>query len=201
MEAIKSNVQAKRLSFEGNLHRSVAEVEVAPNSLDPASEIVSKSDLGNLMRAEMHRKHAILQSGPQGHRVSSKGFTHAKVPILKRNLALILNFAHHIAGAARAGRDAPELEHRNPSDTREVVFRAPIGTAADLDAAVEAATTAFATWRRTTGASRESRVARAIRYSSSTRSPITRIRLPRNRSRSSAAPAAGGSTLSLIAAA
>jgi len=99
MKATNGNVQTKRLSFEGNLHQSVAEVEVAPNSLDPALGIVSKPDLGNLMRAEMHRKHAILQGGPQGHRITSKGLAHAEVPILKRDLSLVLHFTHHIAGA------------------------------------------------------------------------------------------------------
>src|SRR5262245_59348053 len=60
--------------------------------------VVSDSDLGNLMRAEMHYKHSILQAGPQGHRVSAKGFADAKVSVLERDLALILDFPHDITG-------------------------------------------------------------------------------------------------------
>ena len=97
MRPIKSTLQPKKLSLGSKLHRSVAEVELAPNWT--ASGIVSKSDLGNLMRAEIHRKHSILQGGPQRHGVSPKGFAYPKVPILKRDLSLILNFTHNIAGA------------------------------------------------------------------------------------------------------
>jgi hypothetical protein len=57
---------------------------------DSASGVLFKSELGNLMRAEMHRKHSILQGGPQRHGVSPKGFSYPKVPILKRDLSLIL---------------------------------------------------------------------------------------------------------------
>jgi acyl-CoA reductase-like NAD-dependent aldehyde dehydrogenase len=61
---------------------------------------------------------------------------------------------HFVAGAARPSSGSGQLTHHNPSDTREVVSRAAIGDASDVGAAVEAASAAFATWRRTTGPSR-----------------------------------------------
>jgi acyl-CoA reductase-like NAD-dependent aldehyde dehydrogenase len=45
-------------------------------------------------------------------------------------------------------------ERRNPSDGADVVARAPVGTAADVDAAAAAATTAFASWRNQSGPAR-----------------------------------------------
>lgn len=45
-------------------------------------------------------------------------------------------------------------EIRNPANTQEVVGLAPVGTGANLDAAIEAASTAFRTWRNSTDAER-----------------------------------------------
>lgn len=61
---------------------------------------------------------------------------------------------HFVAGGSRPSSGTGRLVHYNPSDVREVVSRAAIGDAADVAAAVDAATGAFATWRRTTGPAR-----------------------------------------------
>lgn len=60
---------------------------------------------------------------------------------------------HHIAGAGHPGTGAT-LERRNPSDHDDLVATVPIGTTADVGAAVDAATSAFAEWRRRTGPAR-----------------------------------------------
>jgi aldehyde dehydrogenase (NAD+) len=52
---------------------------------------------------------------------------------------------HHFIGGERVAADAP-AESLNPSDTRDVVARVPVGSAAEVDAAVEAATKAFPAW-------------------------------------------------------
>jgi aldehyde dehydrogenase (NAD+) len=62
--------------------------------------------------------------------------------------------AHHIGGSARAGSGADALVQHNPSDRREVASRAPIGSAADVAAAVAAAEGALPSWRATTGPAR-----------------------------------------------
>src|SRR5512145_2748790 len=51
------------------------------------------------MRTEMHGKHSLLQGRPHGDWIASKGCADAKVPVVKRNPALVLDFAHDIAGA------------------------------------------------------------------------------------------------------
>lgn len=61
---------------------------------------------------------------------------------------------HYVAGSSRASSGSAELQHHNPSDVREVASRAAIGDAVDVAAAVDAATSAFTTWRRSTGPSR-----------------------------------------------
>ena len=61
---------------------------------------------------------------------------------------------HFVAGAARPSSGAGQLTHYNPSDVREVVSRAAIGDPADVAAAVDAATAAFASCRRVTGPAR-----------------------------------------------
>jgi aldehyde dehydrogenase (NAD+) len=62
--------------------------------------------------------------------------------------------SHVVGGASRVSSGSGLLEQHNPSDVRDVVSRAPIGDADDVAAAVDAATTAFDTWRRSTGPSR-----------------------------------------------
>jgi acyl-CoA reductase-like NAD-dependent aldehyde dehydrogenase len=62
--------------------------------------------------------------------------------------------SHFIAAEARNSGGGLSHEHRNPSDQRQVLYRAPIGDASDVAAAVDAATSAFASWRRTTGPAR-----------------------------------------------
>jgi aldehyde dehydrogenase (NAD+) len=52
---------------------------------------------------------------------------------------------HHFIGGERIAADAP-AESLNPSDTRDVVARVPVGSAAEVDAAVEAATKALPAW-------------------------------------------------------
>lgn len=62
--------------------------------------------------------------------------------------------SHFIAGTLHPPSGSGVHVHHNPSDTREVVARAPIGDAADVAAAVEAAQSAFQAWRRVTGPAR-----------------------------------------------
>jgi len=56
------------------------------------------------------------------------------------------SLGHFIAGQWTGANDA--LESRNPSNTDEIVARFPDGTAADVDAAVAAASEAFAGWSK-----------------------------------------------------
>ena len=60
---------------------------------------------------------------------------------------------HHVGGADRHGQGAV-LERRNPSDHDDLVGVVPIGTHDDVAAAIDAAATALADWRRRTGPSR-----------------------------------------------
>ncbi len=61
---------------------------------------------------------------------------------------------HRIAAAQLPTGDGRLLERRNPSDQDDLVARVPVGTVADVTAAVDAATTALATWRRLPGPAR-----------------------------------------------
>lgn len=61
---------------------------------------------------------------------------------------------HWIDAAQRAGAATTIVEHRNPSDQREVVSRLPVGSDADVAEAAGAAATAWGAWRRTTGPAR-----------------------------------------------
>jgi acyl-CoA reductase-like NAD-dependent aldehyde dehydrogenase len=58
---------------------------------------------------------------------------------------------HFIDGRFVPAVDAAVRERRNPSDAADVVARAPMGSAADVDAAAIAATQAFASWRNQSG--------------------------------------------------
>ncbi len=62
--------------------------------------------------------------------------------------------AHHIAGRAHPGSGSGELVHLNPSDSREVASRAPVGSPADVAAAVATAESARPAWRAPTGPAR-----------------------------------------------
>lgn len=61
---------------------------------------------------------------------------------------------HLIGGAFRAADGSGVHEHCNPSDATDVVARAPIGNAADVDQAMAAASAAFAPWRALSGSGR-----------------------------------------------
>jgi aldehyde dehydrogenase (NAD+) len=52
---------------------------------------------------------------------------------------------HHFIGGERVSAETP-AESTNPSDTRDVVARVPVGGAAEVDAAVDAARKAFPAW-------------------------------------------------------
>ncbi|MBU6320780.1 MAG: aldehyde dehydrogenase family protein [Alphaproteobacteria bacterium] len=65
---------------------------------------------------------------------------------------MTLTLAHYIDGARIGG--AEMSERRNPSDTAEVVARFPIGGAAEIGQAVEAARRAFPAWRALTAEAR-----------------------------------------------
>ncbi len=62
--------------------------------------------------------------------------------------------SHLIAGNTHKSHGTATHERHNPSDRRELLHLAAIGDAADVAAAVDAATNAFAAWRRTTGPAR-----------------------------------------------
>ena len=57
---------------------------------------------------------------------------------------------NRIGGDLLPASDGAEFDRRNPADTRQVVSVAPESSVADVRAAVDAATEAAATWRRTT---------------------------------------------------
>lgn len=61
---------------------------------------------------------------------------------------------HLVNGVLTRSLGTDVREHRNPSDGTELVARAPVGTSTDIDAAVSAATAAFATWRAQSGPAR-----------------------------------------------
>ena len=61
---------------------------------------------------------------------------------------------HFVDGGPKASSGSEVRERRNPSDGTELIARAPVGTAADVDAAVSAATAAFAAWRAQSGPAR-----------------------------------------------
>ena len=65
---------------------------------------------------------------------------------------MTLTLSHFIDGARIGG--AAMSERRNPSDTQEVVARFPIGGAAEIGQAVEAARRAFPAWRALTAEAR-----------------------------------------------
>ncbi|MES1259843.1 MAG: aldehyde dehydrogenase family protein [Gemmatimonadota bacterium] len=62
--------------------------------------------------------------------------------------------SHFVAGTFHPASADAARERRNPSDSSDIVARAPIGTAADVDAAVAAASTAYGPWRAQSGPSR-----------------------------------------------
>ena len=55
--------------------------------------------------------------------------------------------SHFIHGRFTAGHATAEIAIHNPA-TEELIDRAPLGTARDIDDAVRAASTAFADWKR-----------------------------------------------------
>ncbi len=59
-----------------------------------------------------------------------------------------VEFRNYINGKWAAPRSNDYIENRNPADTRELVGRFPASSSDDVDAAVEAASEAFSTWRR-----------------------------------------------------
>ena len=61
---------------------------------------------------------------------------------------------HFLGGRCVPAAGADTRERRNPSDPADIVARAPIGTTVDVDAAVGAAATAFASWRNQSGPAR-----------------------------------------------
>jgi aldehyde dehydrogenase (NAD+) len=61
---------------------------------------------------------------------------------------------HFIGGSLRPASADGARDRRNPSDPADIVARAPVGTAADVDAAVAAATVAFGAWRAQSGPAR-----------------------------------------------
>ena len=58
-------------------------------------------------------------------------------------------FQNFIAGAWCAPASGAHFENRNPADTRDLIGRFPLSTAADVDRAVASATRGFELWRRT----------------------------------------------------
>lgn len=72
---------------------------------------------------------------------------------------------HHIGGDTVTKTDAKEIDVFCPA-TGEVIARAPVGSAADIDAAVGSAASAFASWSKTPPAEKEvvlRRIAAAIK--------------------------------------
>lgn len=61
---------------------------------------------------------------------------------------------HFVGGHFVPAAGAESREHRNPSDSADVVARAPVGTSTDVDAAVDAAGNTFASWRDQSGPTR-----------------------------------------------
>jgi len=62
--------------------------------------------------------------------------------------------SHWIGGAAVAAPDATQRERTNPSQPDDLVTVLPIGTEADVRAAVDAAAAALPAWRGLTGPAR-----------------------------------------------
>jgi alpha-ketoglutaric semialdehyde dehydrogenase len=58
-------------------------------------------------------------------------------------------FQNFIAGAWCAPASGEHFENRNPADTRDLIGRFPLSTAADVDRAVASAARGFEIWRRT----------------------------------------------------
>jgi aldehyde dehydrogenase (NAD+) len=78
----------------------------------------------------------------------------ASAPALVRN---------RIGGELLPASDGATFERRDPADVRRVVSVAPESTAADVDAAVTAASEAASSWRRTTPTQRAELLSRAAR--------------------------------------
>lgn len=70
---------------------------------------------------------------------------------------------NRIGGDQRGASDGGEFERRNPADDRQIVSIAPESTAADVSAAVDAATQAAESWRRTTPSRRAELLSLAAR--------------------------------------
>ena len=70
-------------------------------------------------------------------------------PAASASPAAAPTFQHFIAGEWCASASGATFESRNPADTRDVVGRFQLGTAADVAMAIKAAETAGPMWRRT----------------------------------------------------
>src|SRR4051812_6998807 len=57
-------------------------------------------------------------------------------------------FENFIAGKWSAPEGGAYFENRNPADTRDLIGRFPLSTAADVERAVESARRGFESWRR-----------------------------------------------------
>jgi alpha-ketoglutaric semialdehyde dehydrogenase len=75
---------------------------------------------------------------------------------MHRSLAVNQMLENFVGGEfiAAAGSDEEPILSLNPSDSTDVVARVPGGSAADINAAVDAAASALPGWRRTTGPAR-----------------------------------------------
>jgi aldehyde dehydrogenase (NAD+) len=73
-------------------------------------------------------------------------------------------FRNHIDGKWSASRSGKQFDDVNPADTSDIVGRFPASSAADAEAAVRAASAAFAGWKRTPVSTRARILNRAADY-------------------------------------
>jgi acyl-CoA reductase-like NAD-dependent aldehyde dehydrogenase len=93
--------------------------------------------------------------------MSNTATTHAYVPAGR---AGIEEFSNYIDGKWSASRTGAQFDDINPADTGDIVGRFPACIAADVELAVRAAATAFATWKKTPISTRAAILNRAADY-------------------------------------
>jgi len=90
--------------------------------------------------------------------------TETMTSLAKVRQAEIEQFRNYVDGEWVAGGSGEWLDNLNPADTRDIVGRFPASTASDAEAALDAASRAFAAWRKTSVSTRAKILNQAATY-------------------------------------